>query len=236
MEPDRARTTLPGGPSAGRLRRFSDRVAQGLDGLPGMTPNRITAVGLLTALLAALLFAGGDLVLGAVLCAFSYLTDFLDGALARYQEALMTPAERAAEVGKPWLERRGWTEDATWLPGSSFDPLVDKIRYFGALLTLGAGRLWWPLVAAGAAFALALTLVRPLFRRWKVASGRANVLGKLKVPVEGLVLAWLVFLPAATLPTADDALLALATLLGAASLAGQLVHARRNLRNAKAPT
>lgn len=219
----------------GRLRRFSDRIAGGLDALPGMTPNRITAVGLVTGLVAAVLFAAGGMFLGAAFCILSYLTDFLDGALARWQESLLTDAGRRAETAKPWLARRGRTEDGAFLTGSAFDPFVDKVRYFSVLLALGTGRLWWPLIALGAAFALALTVVRPILARRKLSHGRANRLGKHKVHAEAVLLAWLVFIPAGTLPRADDALLAFASLGGAASLIGQLHSAWRN-RNAKAPT
>jgi len=219
----------------GWLKRLSDWTARGLDAVPGTTPNRVTALGLVLALLATALFAAGAIALGAAICALSYLTDFMDGALARYQDARMTDAEREAERGKHWMLRRGKTEEGAILSGAAFDPFVDKVRYFGALLTLGVGRLWWPLIAAGGVFALALTIGRPIVTRLKLSKGKANWLGKHKVHVEAVLLAWLVFVPAAVLPFADDALLALASLGGAGSFLSQAYSVWRARKDAKAP-
>ncbi len=231
----RLRSWLEDDSRVGWLRRLSDRSAAALDAVPGMTPNRVTALGLVLAMLAALMFALGAVAFGAVFCAASYLTDFLDGALARYQDERMTDEGRAAEGAKGWLDRRGKTEDGGFLSGAAFDPFVDKARYFGALLPLGLDRLWWPLIAAGAFFALALTLWRPLAVRLRLSKGRSNWLGKHKVHVEAALLAWLVFIPAAALPYADDAILGLASLGGAGSFLGQTYSAWKNRANAKAP-
>ena len=220
----------------GWLRRLSDWAARGLDAVPGTTPNRVTALGLVLALFATFLFAAGGIVLGALLCTASYLTDFLDGALARYQDERMTPEERDAERRKHWMLRRGKTEEEAILSGAAFDPFVDKVRYFGALLALGIGRLWWPLIALGGLFALALTVGRPIVTRLKLSKGKANWLGKHKVHVEAALIAWLVFVPARTLPAGDDILLAIASLGGAASFISQAWSVYRNRQDAKAPT
>lgn len=220
----------------GWLRRLSDWAARGLDAVPGTTPNRVTALGLILALLATFSFAVGGIALGAIFCAASYLTDFLDGALARYQDGRMTPEEREAERHKHWMRRRGKTEEEAILSGAAFDPFVDKVRYFGALLALGIGRLWWPLIALGGLFALALTIGRPIVTRLKLSKGKANWLGKHKVHVEAALVAWLVFVPASVLPKGDDVLLALASLGGAGSFGTQAWTVWRNRRNAKAPT
>jgi len=222
--------------SAGWLKRLSDWAAGGLDAVPGMTPNRVTALGLVLALLATLLFAVGGVALGAVMCALSYLTDFLDGALARYQDEGMTPKERETERGKHWMLRRGKTEEEAIFSGAAFDPFVDKVRYFGALLALGIGRLWWPLIALGGLFALALTIGRPIVTKLKLSKGKANWLGKHKVHVEAALIAWLVFVPAAFVRYGDDALLALASLGGAGSFLSQAWSVWKNREDAKAPT
>lgn len=219
----------------GWLRRLSDRAAGWLDAMPGMTPNRVTAAGLSFALIATLLFSIKALALGALFCTMSYLTDFLDGALARYQDARMTDEERQAERPKHWMLRRGKTEDGAIFSGAAFDPFVDKVRYFGALLPLGLGRLPWWLIILGGAFALALTIGRPIAVRMGLSKGKANWLGKHKVHVEAALIAWLVFVPAAVLPRADDVLLALATLGGAASFLSQAHAAWRARKDASAP-
>ncbi|HJV32522.1 MAG TPA: CDP-alcohol phosphatidyltransferase family protein, partial [Patescibacteria group bacterium] len=141
-----------------------------------------------------------------------------------------------AERHKHWMRRRGKTEEEAILSGAAFDPFVDKVRYFGALLALGVGRLWWPLIALGGLFALALTIGRPIVTRLKLSKGKANWLGKHKVHVEAALIAWLVFVPASVLPKGDDVLLALASLGGAGSFATQAWTVWRNRRNAKAPT
>ena len=217
------------------LKRLSDWAARKLDAVPGTTPNRITALGLVLALLATFLFIAGGVALGAVFCTMSFLTDFMDGALARYQDAQMTDADREVERRKHWM-RRGKTEEEAILSGASFDPFVDKVRYFGALLPLGIGRLWWPLMLAGGVFALALTIGRPIVTKLKLSKGKANWLGKHKVHVEAALIAWLVFVPAAVLPRVDDILLALATLGGAGSFLTQAYSVWKTREDAKAPT
>ncbi len=221
---------------AGWLKRLSDWAASGLDAVPGTTPNGITALGLVLALLATLLFAMDGIALGAVFCTFSYVTDFLDGALARYQDERMTAEDRERESGKHWMRRRGRTEDGGFLSGAAFDPFVDKVRYFGAALALGHDRLWWPLLAVGGFFALALTLWRPFAAKLKLSKGKSNWLGKHKVHVEAVLIAWLVFVPASFLRGGDDVLLLLATLGGAGSFLGQTYTAWKSRKNAKAPT
>ena len=219
------------------LKRLSDWAARGLDAVPGTTPNRITALGLILALLAIGAFLGGSRVWGFVFGALSYLTDFLDGALARYQDGLMTPEEREAEKAKHWMHRRGKTEEEAILSGAAFDPFVDKVRYFGILLPLGLGRLWWPLIALGGVFALALTIGRPIVSKMKLSKGKANWLGKHKVHVEAALLLWLCLIPASGRDqTFGNVLLALATFGGAASFGTQAWSVWRNRRNQKAPT
>lgn len=232
----RLRSWLEDESRVGWLKRLSDASARRLDAVPGMTPNRVTAQGLTLALAATLLFATGGVALGAFLCALSYLTDFLDGALARYQDERMTPEEREAERGKHWMLRRGRTEDGGFLSGAAFDPFVDKVRYFGALVPLGHDRLWWPLMAVGAAFAIALTIGRPIAARLRLSKGKSNWLGKHKVHVEAALIAWLVFVPAHLAPGVAHALLALASLGGAASFAGQAYSVWKDRKDAKAPT
>ncbi|HTK59842.1 MAG TPA: CDP-alcohol phosphatidyltransferase family protein [Candidatus Baltobacteraceae bacterium] len=211
------------------FRTRSDRMAAWID---NMTPNKITLFGLLMALGAVPAFLLGKTSLGVTLGTLSYATDLLDGALARYQHARMPREEIEAQAARPFMERRGMTDDGGW-----FDPLVDKIRYFGFLLPLGLGLLWWPLIALGGFFALALTIGRPVVAKLKLSKGKSNFLGKHKVHVEAVLLAWLVFVPWAPWSSAvAHGLLVLATLGGAASFAGQAYSVWKNSKNAKAPT
>lgn len=230
------RTWLESETRAGWLKRLSDWAGAKLDAVPGTTPNQITALGLVTALVAVFMFAAGGIALGAFMGILSYLTDFLDGALARYQDERMTPEEREAERHKHWMKRRGKTEDEAILSGAAFDPFVDKVRYFGFLFALGLGRLWWPLIAVGVVFALALTIGRPIVTRLKLSKGKANWLGKYKVHVEAALIAWLVFVPATFAPKGDDILLAIASLGGVASFVSQAYGVWKNRKDAKAPT
>ena len=211
------------------FRSRSDRMAAWID---NMTPNKITLLGLILALGAMPAFLLGKTSLGVVLGTLSYATDLLDGALARYQHAGMTREQIDAQAARPFMERRGMTDDGGW-----FDPLVDKIRYFGILLPLGIGILWWPLVALGGVFALALTIGRPVVARMKLSKGKSNFLGKHKVHVEAVLLVWLVFVPWAPWSSAvAHVLLLLATLGGAASFAGQAYTVWKARANAKVPT
>jgi len=56
-----------------------------LAGLPGITPNRVTAAAGVTALAAAFCFATGQLRLGGVLFMIRFLLDVVDGVVARAQ-------------------------------------------------------------------------------------------------------------------------------------------------------
>lgn len=213
----------------GWVRRWSDAVAAWID---NPTPNKITLVGLVFALGALPAFLLGDVVLGAVLFGISGMTDWFDGSLARWQTQRMGEEERLAQASRPFLERRGMTDDGGW-----FDPLVDKLRYFAALLPLGIGRLWWPLIVLGAFMAVATTVGRPIVAHLKLSKGKANKVGKIKGLVEIGVISWLVLVPAGAIPDVfGDAVLALAGLLGAGSLYGQAIVVWKNRQNRKTPT
>jgi len=235
----RLRRYLEDDTRVGWVRLVSDGSAKWVDKIPGMTPNRMTYFGLLLALGATYFFLTGLIIRGAIFCTLSYVTDFLDGALARYQDERMTEEERQAQRSRHWMARRGKSEttlDNPIFTGAAFDPFVDKVRYFGAVLPLGIGRLWWPLLALGGLFALALTIGRPIVAKLNLSKGKSNWLGKHKVHVEAVLLAWLVFVPATFAGKADDVLLALATLGGAVSFAGQAYSVWKNHKDAKAPT
>lgn len=210
----------------GWVRRWSDRIAAWID---NPTPNKLTAIGLAFALAALPAFLLGKIALGAVCFGLSGFTDWFDGSLARYQSAKMSDAERETQADRPFLERRGMTDDGGW-----FDPLVDKIRYFAALLPLGIGRLWWPLIALGGLLAVVLTAGRPIIAYLKLSKGKANKLGKMKGMIEIGVVAWLVLAPAGGAPDiVGNVLLGLATLGGLGSFYGQAIVVWKNRRKRK---
>lgn len=210
----------------GRIRRWSDRVAAWID---NPTPNKLTMIGLAFALASLPAFLLGGVALGAAFFGLSGFTDWFDGSLARWQSERMSDEERAAQAAQPFLERRGMTDDGGW-----FDPLVDKVRYFAALLPLAIGRLWWPLIALGGVFAVALTAGRPIIAYLKLSKGKANKLGKIKAMAEIAVIAWLVLVPADLgADLVGQLLLALATLGGAASFYGQAIVVWKNRKKRK---
>lgn len=215
----------------GWVRRWSDAVAAWID---NPTPNKLTLIGLIAAIGAIPAFLLGKIALGATLFAASCFTDWFDGSLARYQFDKMSEAERDAQAARPFLERRGSTDDGGW-----FDPLVDKVRYFGALLPLGLGQLWWPLIAFGGFLALALTIGRRIVAKMKLSKGKANLPGKIKGIVEIALITWLVLAApfavglGAAFPSVGNILLAAATLGGAVSFGGQSLTVWRNRKNAK---
>jgi phosphatidylglycerophosphate synthase len=101
----------------------------------GFTPNAVTTVSLLIGLLAAALFATGErwgLVAGAVLAYFAFVTDCVDGQLARYT--------------------RTFSKLGAWLD-SVFDRTKEYALFAG--LAIGASNAGDPVwVLAGAALAL----------------------------------------------------------------------------------
>lgn len=213
----------------GWVRRWSDRAAAWID---NPTPNKLTCIGLVFALGSLPAFWLGDVALGAVLFGLSGATDWFDGSLARWQSERMSDDERSAQARRPFLERRGMTDDGGW-----FDPLVDKVRYFSALVPLGIGRSWWPLIVLGGLMAAANTAGRPIVARLKLSKGKANKIGKIKGLVEIGVIAWLTLVPAgAALDLCGDVLLAAAGLLGIGSFYGQAVVVWSNSRTRKTPT
>lgn len=112
--------------------------------------------------------------------------DFIDGAVARYQQDKMgfrtDPEEEAALPFFARLRLKGCTETGKWL-----DPFSDKFLIQTALFSVGWGILPLPFLLSGLMLSVALTLVRPV-KSWmkrrglrKTADGRANAFGKIKM-------------------------------------------------------
>lgn len=222
------------------IRGFSDRCASLF---AWTTPNLITLASL--ALTAPMIWAltTGRIALGGFFFALSALGDFLDGAVARYQHDRMSEDERLREREKFFLFQRGQSEG-----GLNLDPFTDKVRYFGALVPLGWGPLNGWLIGLGLAFAACLTIGRPVIKllvqrnRLPEAQGvgKANKFGKFKAHAEIVLIAFLVFFSSvmkyALARFVGNVFLAIAAILGGASLGGQIYTFYKRWRAAKIKT
>ncbi|MFA5853652.1 MAG: CDP-alcohol phosphatidyltransferase family protein [Patescibacteria group bacterium] len=171
--------------------RFSDGVLRQAGAFARVPPNVVTIIGGLLALPMIVAFLRGYIAWGAILFAISSLTDWLDGALARYQQRLHTAGRLDLRSHRTESLRLGPTEF-----GKKIDPFVDKIRYFAALLPLGWGVFPHAIIWLAIAFAFMLTFGRLLVEwRWGLKPG-ANAWGKFKVYGEILSITLLVFLAA----------------------------------------
>ncbi len=190
-----------------------------------LPPNLVTLFGalLIVPMLAA--WWRGNAALGGACFALSLLTDAVDGALARHQFRRWKEKVDSGKGRSVWL-RLGPTEF-----GTKFDPIVDKLRYFPAIIVLGHGLLPAWSIACAAAFALLLTFLREAVRlTWGLKSS-ANAVGKIKVYTEAGAIACLI-VRAAWSPAAWAALalFVAATLLAAGSLIAHGSSVRRQVR------
>lgn len=212
----------------GAAGRFSDRLLRRSGPFILTPPNLVTLAGALLAVPMCMAFLAGAHWLGLALFAAGLWTDWIDGALARYQTRYL-PDLVASDVKRgrsEWI-RLGPTE-----LGKKIDPVVDKLRYFGALWPLGWDVLPHALLWASLGFALTLTAFRPLVSwRWGLKPG-ANAVGKMKVYAEAAAVLSLTALAAgAPIGWLALALCVLATALGAASLVTQGQSIRRQLKS-----
>ena len=205
--------------------RFSDGVLRKAGVFARIPPNVVTLFG--GFLVIPMIFAFAQqprlVALGAVLFAVSAVTDWLDGALARYQQRCHDAGRLDLRPHRRETFRLGPTE-----LGKKIDPFIDKIRYFAALFPLGWHALPRSVIWAALFFALALTFGRVVVEwRWRLRPG-ANAWGKFKVYAEIAAIAFLVFL-AAGYPCATLALIAfiVATALGGVSFATQTLSVLR---------
>ena len=132
-----------------------DPIAAGLS-KAHLTPTAVTILGLLVSIVGAVFIANGRLVAGALIAGFGSLLDALDGALARYQEAVSTKGAFIDTMS----DRFG--EIAIW-GGLSFD-----VRDDGTLLML---------CLFGLAFSLLTPYVRAKAESWG-AEGRGGWMGR----------------------------------------------------------
>lgn len=206
--------------------RMSNDVLRHSGALARVPPNLVTLAGGALVLPMFWAYLEGFILFGTLLFTVSQLTDWIDGALARYQK-------REHEAGRLDLKasRREWLRLGPTELGKKLDPVIDKCRYFAALLPLGWNLLPHVLIWCALAFAASLTFFREVVRwLWGLKPG-ANAVGKYKVYVEIGVIACLVF-RALWAPLGIPALVLFiaATALGGGSLFTQAQSIRRQVK------
>ncbi len=211
--------------------RMSDDLLKRSGAFARLPPNLLTLFGGLLTLPACLAFLRGWILAGALLFTICSLIDWLDGALARYQQRLASTGRLEIDAARnAWL-RLGPTE-----LGKKLDPIFDKIRYYGALIPLGWQTLPHLLIWISIGFALSLTVFRELVRlQWGLKPG-ANAWGKFKVYFEIATIAFLVFRAAGVrMETLPPLAFVWATALGGVSLVTQGWSVHRQLKHNRNP-
>jgi len=175
------------------LRGFSNRVAQPFGKTP---PNVLTCVRFTFAPIVGFVLYQEMYLLGIILGTVMFLTDLVDGALARYQSKKLNLEKLLyKDEVKLGLKKRIFLLGRSHL-GEELDAASDKVSVFIPLLVLGLGVVYWPLLALAGLIALALVLMRPIKRRWATGankSAKSNRLGKFKVHMEVICLISLTF-------------------------------------------
>lgn len=168
------------------IRRFSDFQAKMFK---NTSANMISVYRIFMALFIPPIFAMGLNILGITIFAIAVYLDFIDGAVARYQQDtdnVFTSSEIESSLGFfARLRLKGCTETGKWL-----DPFADKFLIQVTLFTLGWNVFPNSFLFISLGLAITLTIVRP-FKNWmmkkgwrKSADGRANIFGKVKMWLE----------------------------------------------------
>lgn len=206
---------------------FSNRVASWFD---WTRPNLITMTGVVLCLPMAYFFLQTDFqstMIGAVITIICFLCDWLDGALARYQDKKYGLSKLPLEEERlipMW--RRFFLRGSTNL-GTALDPFADKVKYYVVLFTRGWGYVSNILIIISFVTAIALTLVRPIKRYFKIGDAAANRAGKYKIFIEIAVVTAIVLIPHnETTKTISNALLVTAMIFGFLSLSAHLFLAK----------
>ena len=167
------------------LRGFSDWVARPFGKIP---PNLISLFRIPFVIPVAYVLDLDMHLLGLILGTVLFLSDLIDGALARYQTRVFKIVQLSYEEEvKLGLIARCLLLGKTYL-GKEIDPIGDKIAVFVLLLVLGVGIVdTFGIVMVGV-LAVILTLMRPIRRRYGIddedKDGDANFGGKHKLHVE----------------------------------------------------
>ena len=112
--------------------------------------------------------------------------------------------------------------------GKELDPLADKARFLGVLLTLGPGLVHSSLIVACCIASVALTLARPIKKRFGFGNIGSNRAGKYKLVVQLVALSLLILLPGllsdhSMVILTLDLCFAVALVFAVASLFGQII-------------
>jgi phosphatidylglycerophosphate synthase len=157
------------------------------------TANQVTFIGLIICIPMCLLFIFDHYVIGAILLTISLVTDFVDGALSRYQQGARKPMSLDEEVSMTLWKRINY-RGVTHL-GRTLDPLADKLRFFLVLFSLGIGYVTTSVIVSLTITAVCLTLMRPIKQYLKLDNVSSNRFGKIKIWAEIIGMAFLVFMP-----------------------------------------
>lgn len=224
-------------------RKFSDRIAKHFDDI-GLTANELSLgrIGLTLPMCLCFTLASvlSDQFLywlfwmfsGTLLYVVGMLTDFVDGALARYQQTKYSLTERSEED-----EYRLTFWERIKIHGKShygavvLDPAADKIMYFGAIFPLGLDVVEHVILFGSLLIALLLTLIRIGAIRRALSfggKGASNRMGKIKIWIEIAAVACLVLIPAGSYKSMSaNSVIGLAMLIGLLSLASHIFLALR---------
>ena len=171
-----------------------------------------------------LFFLFDHYVVGAILLTVSLVSDFADGALSRYQQGARKAMTLDEEVSLTFWKRINY-RGVTHL-GRTLDPLVDKVRFFLVLYSLGIGYVATSLIIALTVVAVCLTLIRPIKQYLKLDNVSSNRFGKIKIWAEIIGMAFLIFVPEGyrypTINTIVNYVLLLAIAFGMFSLLGHI--------------
>jgi phosphatidylglycerophosphate synthase len=207
-----------------------------------LSPSQVTLIGLALAIIGIALITTAStttmLWVAIVILIASFLTDRLDGQLSRYFKALME-AKHEHPVTPEMEKKMGlWSRISYKGPtvlGKSLDPLVDKIRFVGLMWTVGSNEIWLVIKITITLLAIALTGIRHINLTMGYDDGSSKNSGKLKVVIEVIAIAMLVFMtePVTGVPNplagswategALNALFAFAMAGGVSSLRGHLL-------------
>lgn len=214
-------------PEFSQISGFSNRVASWFD---WTRPNLITMTGVVLCLPMAYFFLQTDFqstMIGAVITTICFLCDWLDGALARYQDKKYGLEKRSLEEERliP-IWRRFFLRGSTNL-GTALDPFADKVKYYVVLFTRGWGYVSNTLIVISFITAVALTIVRPIKRYFKIGDAAANRAGKYKIFIEVAVVTVIVLVPHnQTTQIVSNTLLVIAMIFGFLSLCAHLFLAK----------
>lgn len=154
-------------------------------------PNLITTIGGILALVGTYCFHVGHnretLWTGFIALTLSFLTDALDGGVARYWDKLRSrigtgtlSTEEELKLG--FLKR--FLHKGSTLLGKSWDPFIDKLRFIPLMWVLGYSHANELLMNLVSLMAIALTIQRARHVHIGVTDGGSNWLGKKKMQFE----------------------------------------------------